>query len=105
LDHILLSDALVEEAEFDIVHVNAKFAEVAERASDHDPLVVGLTIGSTPLLGDFNGDGDVDRRDLRVFARTIGSREGDRRYLATADFNDDGRVDPHDLRFFLSLLK
>jgi len=105
LDHVLLSDALAEEAEFDIVHVNAEFAEVAERASDHDPLVVGLTIGRAPLLGDFNSDGNVDRRDLRVFARTIGSREGDRRYLATADFNGNGRVDPHDLRFLLNLLK
>ena len=95
----MLSNALVEEAEFDIAHVNAEFAEVAECASDHDPLMVVLTIGSAPLLGDFDGDGNVDRRDLRVFVRTIGSREGDRRYLAMADFNDSGQVDPHNLRF------
>jgi uncharacterized protein len=44
LDHILVSDALAGGAQFDAVHVNAEFAATAQRASDHDPLVAGLTI-------------------------------------------------------------
>ncbi|MEM9639232.1 MAG: endonuclease/exonuclease/phosphatase family protein, partial [Pseudomonadota bacterium] len=45
LDHILVSDALLEEAQFDIVHVNSEFAETDGRASDHDPILAQLTIG------------------------------------------------------------
>ncbi|MEO1005186.1 MAG: endonuclease/exonuclease/phosphatase family protein [Cyanobacteria bacterium J06638_38] len=44
LDHILISDSLVDGAEFDIVHVNAEFAATDERASDHDPLLASLTL-------------------------------------------------------------
>lgn len=46
LDHILVSDSLDEVAEFDIVQVNSEFAETDGRASDHDPLVVGLNLES-----------------------------------------------------------
>ena len=45
LDHILVSDALAGDAQFDIVHVNSEFADTDQRASDHDPLVAQLTIG------------------------------------------------------------
>ena len=49
LDHILVSDSLNEGAEFDIVHVNSEFAETDGRASDHDPIIVGLNLeSSTP---------------------------------------------------------
>ncbi len=41
LDHVLVSGALDDGAEIDIVHVNADFP-AAERASDHDPVVVRL---------------------------------------------------------------
>ena len=44
LDHILVSDRLASNAEFDIVHVNSEFTENSQRASDHDPLVASLTI-------------------------------------------------------------
>ncbi|WP_413165990.1 endonuclease/exonuclease/phosphatase family protein [Capilliphycus salinus ALCB114379] len=46
LDHILVSESLDDVAEFDIVHVNTEFAETEQLASDHDPLVVGLTLES-----------------------------------------------------------
>ncbi|NEQ72488.1 MAG: type I secretion C-terminal target domain-containing protein [Okeania sp. SIO2C9] len=49
LDHILVSDRLNEGADFDIVHVNSEFAETNQRASDHDPIIVGLNLeSSTP---------------------------------------------------------
>jgi uncharacterized protein len=37
LDHILVSESLASHARYDVVHVNAEFAE---QASDHDPAVV-----------------------------------------------------------------
>jgi uncharacterized protein len=50
LDHILLSDALFERPfTYDAVHVNSEFAD---QASDHDPQVVRITLGS---LFDFSG--------------------------------------------------
>ncbi|PJI84336.1 hypothetical protein BC777_3878 [Yoonia maricola] len=45
LDHILVSEGLAEDAQFDIVHVNSEFADTDDRGSDHDPLVAQLTIG------------------------------------------------------------
>lgn len=42
LDHVLVSPSLVADAQVDAVHLNADFP-AAERASDHDPVVVGLT--------------------------------------------------------------
>jgi hypothetical protein len=41
LDHILVSASLTSVAEYQIVHVNAEFAE---RASDHDPVIVRLRL-------------------------------------------------------------
>lgn len=50
LDHLLVSNNLVNNAEFDAVHINAEFSE---QASDHDPLVVRLHLAKakTEILG------------------------------------------------------
>jgi uncharacterized protein len=45
LDHILISDALRGIAEFDVLHTNSEFVSSA-RASDHDPLLLRLTLGA-----------------------------------------------------------
>ncbi|SEI83834.1 hypothetical protein SAMN04488127_0586 [Bhargavaea ginsengi] len=44
LDHIVVSNNLVEDTEIDILHVNADFTDMAGRASDHDPLMVQLDL-------------------------------------------------------------
>ncbi len=44
LDHILVSDNLEDNAEFDIVHVNSEFADTPQRASDRDPILASLTV-------------------------------------------------------------
>ena len=44
LDHILVSDNLKDDAEFDIVHVNSEFADTPQRASDRDPILASLTV-------------------------------------------------------------
>ena len=43
LDHVLVSEALAEGAEVETVHVNAEFP-ISDRASDHDPVIVRLSI-------------------------------------------------------------
>ncbi|NET39826.1 MAG: hypothetical protein F6K19_49040 [Cyanothece sp. SIO1E1] len=60
LDHAFVSDSLVDVAEYDIVHINADFADTPERASDHDPVIVGLTLPTLPgveLIGTSGSDG------------------------------------------------
>jgi predicted extracellular nuclease len=41
LDHILVSDNLVNRSEFDVVHINAEFAN---QVSDHDPVMASFTL-------------------------------------------------------------
>ena len=41
LDHILVSNRLVESAEVDIVHINSPFAD---QISDHDPVLVQVNL-------------------------------------------------------------
>ena len=60
LDHVLVSDSLLGDAEIDIVHVITEFAESDMRASDHDPVLARFTFNSTPMgeeiVGTSNGD-------------------------------------------------
>ncbi len=44
LDHVLVSPALAAGAEIEMVHVNAEFPD-ADRASDHDPVIVKMAVG------------------------------------------------------------
>ncbi|WP_172954347.1 endonuclease [Solibacillus sp. R5-41] len=44
LDHILVSNNLVDNAEVDILHINADFTDMAGRASDHDPVLVQIDL-------------------------------------------------------------
>ena len=83
LDHILVSDNLTSEIEFDIVHTNSEFAENSQRASDHDPLVASLTIPAENMdsnninlsaIGTFSGSGAEivahDPNTQRLFVTT-----------------------------------
>lgn len=42
LDHVLVSNNLVDQTEIDILHINADFTDMAGRASDHDPVMVQI---------------------------------------------------------------
>jgi predicted extracellular nuclease len=44
IDHIFASEKLLDEAQLQIVHVNAEFADSYARASDHDPVVARFRI-------------------------------------------------------------
>jgi predicted extracellular nuclease len=87
LDHILVSNRLIPNARYDIVHANAEFPD---QASDHDPSVALLNLPA----GDLNGDGRVDYRDLPILVRAILHHSKD---LITYDFDHNGRVDAFDL--------
>lgn len=70
LDHILVSDSLVDGAEIDIVHLNSEFAETEQRASDHDPVLASLNLPEeSEQINEINGINGkdnlvgTDRRD------------------------------------------
>ncbi|GAB6844584.1 hypothetical protein JCM2811A_35860 [Methylorubrum rhodinum] len=48
LDHILVTGGLRQGAEFDIVHINAEFAD---QTSDHDPLLASLVVPAAVVNG------------------------------------------------------
>lgn len=72
------------------------------RASDHDPVIVALDLAARPdeLIGDLNGDGRVDGRDLVRFllAGLFGQQD-------QLDLNGDGRVNGKDLRTILAAIR
>jgi len=60
---------------------------------------VTVKIGST-LVGDFDGDCDVDFQDFIALAQKFGSSDGDRRYEASYDLNSDGKINFQDFVTF-----
>lgn len=55
LDHILVSNNLALDAAFDAVHVNSEFAVTDASASDHDPVLARVSLGSKELSGVIEG--------------------------------------------------
>jgi len=117
LDHALASSSLSAQVDETVVwHINADeprafdyntenkstnqltnyYGSSAYRASDHDPIVIMFSLASnSSLLGDFDGDADVDRNDLVAFVRLM--RSGEALGMAN-DFNNDGTVNTLDAR-------
>jgi hypothetical protein len=52
------------------------------------------------LIGDIDGDGDVDRYDFGIFAGAYASTTGDPNYDIRCDFDGDGDVDRYDFGTF-----
>ena len=50
LDHVLVTNNMAEEAEIDMLHVNADYTDMAGRASDHDPVLVQVALVKSPVL-------------------------------------------------------
>jgi predicted extracellular nuclease len=73
LDHVLLSDALFgRPIVFDVVHVNAEFAD---QASDHDPSVARITLNDPPEV-DAGGPYAVDEGSSLTLSATGTDPEG-----------------------------
>jgi uncharacterized protein len=121
LDHALASASLAEKA-VDAVewHINADepafldyntenksdlqqetlYSDDAFRMSDHDPVVATFNLTAAAVIGDWDGDGDVDVNDVRAFMRAIQSGvEIDLSF----DLNTDGSVTILDARTMMTM--
>lgn len=67
------------------------------RASDHDPIVISLSMA---LLGDWDGDNDVDVYDIRALMTAI-QRHSE--IDASFDLNEDGVINMLDVRALSAL--
>ncbi len=70
------------------------------RMSDHDPVIIGFDFTPEAIIGDLDGDGDVDINDVRALMIAIRSRQPiDLKF----DFNEDGIVNILDLRMMMRM--
>lgn len=70
------------------------------RASDHDPLIMGLNLGLAPVYGDLDGDGCIGRNDVVILLNLVRVGTTD---PATQDINGDGVVNRADVRALIQL--
>lgn len=61
----------------------------------------GSYVAQTTLLGDVNGDGQVNLDDLQAFAPSYMSRRGQPQYISSADFNQNGVINLYDAKALL----
>jgi uncharacterized protein len=72
------------------------------RTSDHDPVLIGLELGTAAAAvpGDLNGDNAVSVVDYQIFRQALGSRPGQSNWSSTADYDHDGRITNADYRIW-----
>jgi Dockerin type I domain len=61
----------------------------------------GAYTAQTTLVGDINGDGEVNLADVQAFAKTYMSRRGGVNYNPAADFNHNGVINLYDAKALL----
>ena len=72
----------------------------AFRASDHDPVVISFSLPKAQaLIGDFDGDQDIDRSDITLFTQRLRAGE---QFGLEYDFNFDGMVNLYDARALMT---
>lgn len=87
LDHIFVTPALLADAQFQAVHVNAEYAD---QVSDHDPIIASLRILPPPPVADAGADQSVTHLTT-VTLDGRGSRAGDGTALTYAWVQTAGR--------------
>ena len=125
LDHALSSSSLTEYVvDATVWHINADEPRVfdynveyktetqlssyygadAYRSSDHDPVVVVIDFPETsepePIVGDFDGDSDVDNYDVVAFYTLLLRNQAT---VEEHDFNGDSRLNIYDLYALMSM--
>jgi thermitase len=78
---------------------NYTIAAVATITADITPADNTLAGGNVRvrILGDLNGDGKVDGRDMIITARAFATTPGDLGWNPDADINQDGKIDGRDM--------
>lgn len=84
IDHVLVSDNLVEDADIDILHINADFTEMHGRASDHEPVLTQLD-----LAGGENADKEVGEKPSKPEEPGSGKDDVDKIIPVQNDDNDN----------------
>ncbi len=79
----------------------AYYAPDAYRASDHDPVIVVLSLVPEPMV-DFNGDGRVNGRGLSRLILAVLFGRAD---VETYDVNADGTVNFLDVKAVISAIR
>lgn len=121
LDHALTSGTLTEYVvDTSVWHINADEPRVfdynvefksetqlasyygadAYRSSDHDPVVVVMNFPEEVVVGDLDGDNDVDYNDIMAFYQAFLSGQATD---ASYDFNGDGMVNFFDIQALMGM--
>ncbi|KAA0955974.1 endonuclease/exonuclease/phosphatase [Sporosarcina sp. ANT_H38] len=74
LDHILVTNNLVNKTEIDILHINADFTDMAGRASDHDPVLVQIDLAGKDVVEPIVAEKIYNIKDLKTKKLTIGKQ-------------------------------
>jgi subtilisin family serine protease len=82
-------------------YTNYTLTAVATIPVDNTPADNTLSGWNTTvrMLGDMNGDGKIDLRDIGTAASAFGSHPGNPRWNPNADMNGDGKIDLRDVAF------
>lgn len=60
IDHILVTNNLVANAQFDAVHLNSEQPDTPSRPTDHDPVITTLLLNSSAIAQASSASGDED---------------------------------------------
>ncbi|MBO0588978.1 endonuclease [Sporosarcina sp. E16_8] len=72
LDHILVTNNLVDKTAIDILHINADFTDMAGRASDHDPVLVQIDLAGGDVVVPSEAEKAYNIKNLKTKKLTIG---------------------------------
>ncbi|CAM3131294.1 endonuclease [Filibacter tadaridae] len=71
LDHVIVSNNLVNQTEIDILHINADFTDMAGRASDHDPVLVQVDLTNEDVVAPMEAEKTYNLTNMKTKKLTI----------------------------------